>query len=160
MELQEWLQKTKISKNIIICDYWILFNKDGQNYLFDTSKFSKVFNSFNPEDIEICDCGGLLTFKQKDGFLDWIVAKPNKETLHCDLVLDYDSFNSFINNQLKFKPKEYRKGQYIFCLIDELIPGLSREIQFNKNIDCFYVDSKIPEFLSCAVDLIKEKEWL
>ena len=43
------------------------------------------------------------------------------------------------------KPTHWREGQFVFNTIDQLYNGLSRVVQFNDGIDCFYDDSKIDQ---------------
>lgn len=47
------------------------------------------------------------------------------------------------------KPKEWRKGQFVFNRIEQLY-GVARQVQFKDCIDCFYNDSAIEEFIKCA----------
>lgn len=46
------------------------------------------------------------------------------------------------------KPSNWREGQFVFNVINHLYNGLSREVQFNDGIDCFYNDSKIDLFIN------------
>lgn len=70
------------------------------------------------------------------------------------------SKKEFINTSVliasKLAPEHWRKGQSIFNYIDEFF-GVSRYIQFNKHIDCFYDDSKIEDFLSEAYKSVTYK---
>lgn len=51
------------------------------------------------------------------------------------------------------KPKSWRLGQFIFNYIDEKY-GVSRIVQFNDKVDCFYDDKNIDNFLFHAVKYI------
>lgn len=44
------------------------------------------------------------------------------------------------------KPSNWRDGQFIFNTIDELYK-VACKVQFENNIDCFYDDSKINQFI-------------
>ena len=48
------------------------------------------------------------------------------------------------------KPKEWRKGQFVFNRIEQLYGNVAREVQHEDCIDCFYDDSAIEEFIKCA----------
>ena len=50
------------------------------------------------------------------------------------------------------KPKEWRKGQFVFNYIDEKYAPVARQVQFIDKIDCFYRDDKIDAFIdACAL---------
>lgn len=51
------------------------------------------------------------------------------------------------------KPKQWRLGQFVFNYIDEKY-GVSRIVQFNDNVDCFYNDKNIDNFLCQALKYI------
>ena len=51
------------------------------------------------------------------------------------------------------KPKQWRLGQFVFNYIDEKY-GVSRIVQFNDNVDCFYDDKNIDNFLCQALKYI------
>lgn len=57
----------------------------------------------------------------------------------------------------KLYPKHWRKGQKVFNYIGEVY-GVARYIQFNYNIDCYYDDNKINEFLKVAFRRLHELE--
>lgn len=66
-----------------------------------------------------------------------------------------ESFEEFKRNVLNFvdnKPKTWRDGQAVFNYIDDTY-GVSRAVQFDKHIDCFYDDNKIEEFIGEAYDI-------
>ena len=44
------------------------------------------------------------------------------------------------------KPSNWRNGQFVFNTIDKLYK-VARKVQFENNIDCFYDDSKINQFI-------------
>lgn len=48
------------------------------------------------------------------------------------------------------KPKDWRKGQFVFNYIDANY-GVARAAQFEDRVDCFFRDDKIDEFIEkCA----------
>lgn len=50
------------------------------------------------------------------------------------------------------KPKEWRKGQFVFNYIDEHYAPVARQVQFRDGIDCFYRDDMIDQFIdACAL---------
>lgn len=59
-------------------------------------------------------------------------------------------------NQYKEHYPRYRDGQAVFNYIDSKY-GVARELQFIHNIDCFYNDSCINEFIEKAVELINKQ---
>ena len=59
-----------------------------------------------------------------------------------------------IGQALSMKPAWLRKGQFIFNYID-FEYGVARIVQYEDNVDCFYDDSKIDEFIECCAKRIK-----
>lgn len=55
------------------------------------------------------------------------------------------------------KPKEWREGQFVFNMVDELY-GVARIVQFHENVDCFHNDSKIGKFLELSLKYINDYE--
>jgi hypothetical protein len=53
-------------------------------------------------------------------------------------------------------PKNWRKGQFVFNRIDELFK-VARIVQFKDGIDCFYLDSKIDEFINHSLKYINHE---
>lgn len=54
------------------------------------------------------------------------------------------------------QPPYWRKGQFVFNYIDQIY-GVARKIQFKDNVDCFYNDDKIDEFLECVIKRLNNK---
>ena len=54
------------------------------------------------------------------------------------------------------KPAHWREGQFVFNTIDQLYNGLSRVVQFNDGIDCFYDDSKIDQFINACYNRLNK----
>jgi hypothetical protein len=55
------------------------------------------------------------------------------------------------------KPKDWRKGQFVFNNIEENYGDVAREVQFQDKIDCFYNDDKIEEFIEACYKRLKDK---
>ena len=53
------------------------------------------------------------------------------------------------------KHQQWRDGQFVFNYIDYKYK-VARQIQFQDNVDCFYLDSEIDAFLKCAVERINK----
>lgn len=53
------------------------------------------------------------------------------------------------------KPKEWREGQFVFNMVDELY-GVARIVQFHYNIDCFYNDDMIDKFIEVSCDILND----
>lgn len=65
-------------------------------------------------------------------------------------VLDY------ANNQ---KPESWRVGQAVFNYIDAQY-NVARDVQFKDNVDCFYEDKYINDFLRLSYNrIIKKMGW-
>lgn len=66
-----------------------------------------------------------------------------------------ESFEEFKRNVLNFvdnKPKAWRDGQAVFNYINDTY-GVARNVQFGKNVDCFFDDTKIDEFIRESYDM-------
>ena len=53
--------------------------------------------------------------------------------------MTYGDFISQIWEEVAKCPKNWRKGQKVFNVIDEQF-GVARDVQFIDNVDCFYDD--------------------
>lgn len=53
------------------------------------------------------------------------------------------------------KPSSWRDGQFVFNTIDKLYK-VTRKVQFKNNIDCFYDDSKINQFIVACFNEINK----
>lgn len=52
-----------------------------------------------------------------------------------------------VMDAMESKPKEWRRGQFVFNYIDETY-GVARAVQFEDGIDCFYNDDAIDDFIT------------
>ena len=69
-----------------------------------------------------------------------------------------ETFEEFKRNVLNFvdnKPKAWRDGQAVFNYINDTY-GVARNVQFGKNVDCFFDDAKIDEFIRESYDVYVE----
>lgn len=44
-------------------------------------------------------------------------------------------------------PKNWREGQFVFNRVYQLYGNVANEVQFLDNVDCYYINEKIDEFL-------------
>jgi hypothetical protein len=66
-----------------------------------------------------------------------------------------ESFEDFRSGVFRFvdnKPKAWRDGQAVFNYINDTY-GVARAVQFGKNVDCFFDDTKIDEFIRESYDV-------
>ena len=59
-----------------------------------------------------------------------------------------------IDEMFKSKPSNWRDGQFVFNYINAKY-GVARDVQFIDGIDCFFMDSKIDEFIEKCAGRIK-----
>lgn len=52
-------------------------------------------------------------------------------------------------------PTSWRKGQSVFNYIDKVY-GVARKVQFGDNIDCFYNDDSIDDFINASIKYIND----
>lgn len=71
-------------------------------------------------------------------------------------LVEKSEFISQIYKKAGAYPKDYRIGQSIFNATNELF-GVARDVQFLDEVDCFYDDTKISQFLDCAWERYKTK---
>lgn len=69
-------------------------------------------------------------------------------------MVTFDVFRNEVLTAMNSKPKNWRDGQFVFNYIDEKY-GVARSVQFIDGVDCFYVDSKIEEFIARSYEYIK-----
>lgn len=68
--------------------------------------------------------------------------------------MDYKDLKDRVMYHLEYdKPRWSRKGQFVFNYID-CVYGVARDVQYKDNIDCFYDDNLIDEFIKCAAKRI------
>lgn len=53
------------------------------------------------------------------------------------------------------KPKNWRKGQFVFNYIDAIY-NVARDVQFIDKVDCFYNDELIDYFIEKATERINQ----
>lgn len=67
----------------------------------------------------------------------------------------FNELKDEVYSAMQNKPKEWRSGQFVFNYIDDKY-GVAREVQFIDNIDCFYNDNQIEEFIKCSLKRIND----
>ena len=67
--------------------------------------------------------------------------------------MTFEEFHSDIFKNIKNLPDNWRKGQKVFNYIDSKY-HVARTLQYHHNIDCFYRDDLIEEFIREAYKLI------
>ena len=72
-------------------------------------------------------------------------------------MVTFEEFIQDIYTKMSDKPKDWRRGQFVFNYIEENYGDVAREVQFQDNIDCFYNDDKIEEFIEACYKRLKEK---
>lgn len=60
--------------------------------------------------------------------------------------MDWEHFEKSVMDLAGQAPSDWRKGQAVFNAVDTLY-GVARMVQFVDGVDCFYDDSRIPDFL-------------
>ena len=79
----------------------------------------------------------------------------------CSVVvknkMTFEEFRTDVLSAMKDKPNEWRDGQFVFNYIDREY-GVARYVQFIEGVDCFYVDSKIEEFIIRSYEYIKNAD--
>lgn len=73
--------------------------------------------------------------------------------------MTFEELKKEVNTSLlNSKPNNWRDGQFVFNYIDAIY-GVARYVQFERNVDCFYSDSKIDEFIKeCAIVITQLEE--
>jgi hypothetical protein len=72
-------------------------------------------------------------------------------------MVTFEEFIQDIYIEMGDKPKDWRKGQFVFNYIEENYGDVAREVQFQDKIDCFYNDDKIEEFIEACYKRLKDK---
>jgi hypothetical protein len=72
-------------------------------------------------------------------------------------MMTFEEFENEVLTAMNSKPKNWRDGQFVFNYIDKKY-GVARSVQFIDGVDCFYVDSKIEEFITRSYEYIKNAD--
>lgn len=59
----------------------------------------------------------------------------------------YEEFRQEILDEVDNAPKEWRRGQSVFNIIETNYGYVARMVQFDDKVDCFYDDSLIEAFM-------------
>ena len=75
--------------------------------------------------------------------------------------MTYEEFISTIWAEVAKCPKNWRKGQSVFNVMEEQFGKVARDVQFQDGIDCFYHDDEIDAFIEKCWERIDdiEKKW-
>lgn len=69
--------------------------------------------------------------------------------------IDFSILKEEVYGAIKRKPINWRKGQFIFNYIEvNYGPEISRAVQSEDGVDCFYDDDYIDKFLECCAKRI------
>ena len=68
-------------------------------------------------------------------------------------MFTYKHLRTEVMAAMENKPKQWRNGQFVFNYIDEKY-GVARIAQFERNVDCFYDDNKIEEFIKTCAEIL------
>ena len=71
--------------------------------------------------------------------------------------MDYKFFTNMVWTEVAKCPKQWRKGQKVFNVIESLFE-VSKFVQFVDGIDCFYDDDKIQDFIDAAWKMVGPKD--
>lgn len=70
--------------------------------------------------------------------------------------MTYEEFASAISSKVKSTPTSWRYGQAVFNIVDYEY-GVARDVQSIDNVDCYYNDDLVEEFLKKAYVRIQIK---
>lgn len=70
----------------------------------------------------------------------------------------YEELKNEVYKAMENKPNWSRKGQFVFNYIEEKYENVARIVQFDYNIDCFYDDSCINEFIAKCCEILNQNE--
>lgn len=67
--------------------------------------------------------------------------------------MTYEEFKQTISDLIPKCPKEWRRGQSVFNIIDQ-VWGVARAVQFQDGVDCFYSNKEED------INLFIDKAWI
>lgn len=73
--------------------------------------------------------------------------------------LTFEEFRDDVLTAMKDKPKNWRDGQFVFNYIDSEY-GVSRYVQLNEGVDCFYQNNMIEEFIKTSYDVLLKANYI
>lgn len=71
----------------------------------------------------------------------------------------YEDFKEDVLEGIKKYPRNWRKGQSVFNYIDETY-GVARFVQFKDNVDCFYNDDNIENFMRKSFEAFLDRNTI
>lgn len=72
-------------------------------------------------------------------------------------MMKFETFAIEILNLAQECPKEWRLGQSVFNIVEAKYGYITREVQFQDGIDCFYDDTEIEDFLKAVYRRLNEE---
>jgi hypothetical protein len=70
--------------------------------------------------------------------------------------MSFEDFKEDVLEGIKKYPRNWRKGQSVFNYIDERY-GVARFVQFKDNVDCFYNDDNIENFMQKSFEALMDR---
>lgn len=80
-------------------------------------------------------------------------SKRSSQISKFRINMTLQEFKNEVLEGIKEYPSDWRYGQKVFNYIDSKY-HVAREVQFDYNIDCFYRDDLIDEFIEASYKLI------
>lgn len=121
-------------------------------------KYNKIISSLTLNNDERCYASALQEAVNKNGLNLRIMLQKHIALLTeivNEIPLDFDEYKQLIDNEIVNYPSTWREGQKVFNAIDSLF-NVARKTQFEKGVDCFYVDSNIDDFISASYEIYSE----
>lgn len=121
-------------------------------------KYNKIISNLTLNNDERCYASALQEAVNKNGLNLRIMLQKHIALLTeivNEIPLDFDEYKQLIDNEIVNYPSTWREGQKVFNAIDSLF-NVARKTQFEKGVDCFYVDSNIDDFISASYEIYSE----
>lgn len=121
-------------------------------------KYNKIISNLTLNNDERCYALALQEAVNKNGLNLRIMLQKHIALLTeiiNEIPLDFDEYKQLIDNEIVNYPSTWREGQKVFNAIDSLF-NVARKTQFEKGVDCFYVDSNIDDFISASYEIYSE----
>lgn len=121
-------------------------------------KYNKIISNLTLNNDERCYASALQEAVNKNGLNLRIMLQKHIALLTeivNEIPLDFDEYKQLIDNEIVNYPSTWREGQKVFNAIDSLF-NVARKTQFEKGVDCFYVDSNIDDFISTSYEIYSE----
>lgn len=91
--------------------------------------------------------------------LQYMENNSNIRSTYVRTISSYEEFvNDIMTKMETERPKEWRKGQFVFNYIEMVYGEVAREVQFVDRVDCFYRDDIIEDFTKCVWKRLTENQ--